>query len=77
MKKGHTKGLSRNIVVIEELREALNIWLQLGTRLNGARWMKPGNIKLAMQGYTDSSSRQTTGIFAGGRQQEFIYVQRN
>ena len=28
----HKRGLSRNIVITEELREELNIWLQLGTK---------------------------------------------
>ena len=68
----HKRGEGKEIIISKELREELEMWVQLSTKLNGAKWKKPGNIRIAMQGFSDSSSRRTAGIFFSSTQQRFI-----
>ena len=68
----HKQGEIKQIIITNELREESQMWMHISTRLNGAKWEKPGNIRLAMEGFSDSSSRRTAGIFFSSNNQEFV-----
>ena len=52
------------------------MWLNLKTFLNGAKWRKPGQVSLTLEGYSDSSSRRVAGIFIVKGQEDFIVSQK-
>ena len=70
-KRGETK-----IYIVGELKEELEMWLKLATKLNGATWRKPSNIRLAVQGFSDSSSRRTAG-YSLWQNRKNLFVQKN
>ena len=48
------------------------MWLQLAGKLNGAKWKQPGNVTLTLEGFSDSSSRRTAGIFTTAGLGQFV-----
>ena len=71
----HKRGESNKIVISKSLRKELEMWLNLKTFLNGAKWRKPGQVSLTLEGYSDSSSRRVAGIFTVKGQEDFIVSQ--
>ena len=72
----HKSGETKSIYIVGELKEELEMWLKLATKLNGATWRKPSNIRLTVQGFSDSSSRRTAGVFTTPEQNN-LCVQKN
>ena len=68
----HKRGETKTIYIVGDLKEELEMWLKLATKLNGATWRKPSNIRLAVQGFSDSSSRRTAGVFTTLEQKQFV-----
>ena len=71
----HKRGESNKIVISKSLRKELEMWLNLKTFLNGAKWRKPGQVSVTLEEYSDSSSRRVAGIFTVKGQEDFVVSQ--